>query len=179
HGGGSGGAGTSIGVYKGINVGKKGVIVVSVAYRLGVFGSLAHPQLTAEQGGHSGNYGLLDQIAGLQWVKRNIAGFGGDPNRVTIFGESAGGNSVSMLAASPLAKGLFERAISEGGGNFGPERQANEGGEYSDSLLTAEKRGTAFLAMLGVRSIGEARKRSAEDILKNSPPGFGWARPIF
>jgi para-nitrobenzyl esterase len=170
---------TSATTYNGTNLAKKGVIVVSVAYRLGAFGFLAHPQLTAEQGGHSGNYGLLDQIAGLQWVKRNIAGFGGDPNRVTIFGESAGGVSVSMLAASPLAKGLFQGAISESGGNFGPERQANEGGEYSDSLVTAEKKGMAILAKLGVHSIAEARKSSAEDILKNSPSDFAWAWPIF
>ena len=99
---------------------------MSVAYRLGAFGFLAHPELTAEQGGHSGNYGLLDQIAGLQWVKRNIAAFGGDPSRVTIFGESAGGISVSMLSASPLAKGLFRGAISESGGNFAPEHQTGD-----------------------------------------------------
>jgi para-nitrobenzyl esterase len=130
YGGGFTNGGTSIAGYNGANLAKKGVVVVSVAYRLGKLGFLSHPQLTAEQGGHSGNYGLLDQIAGLQWVKRNIAAFGGDPSRVTIFGESAGGISVSMLAASPLAKGLFQGAISESGGNFAPARQATEGGEY-------------------------------------------------
>jgi para-nitrobenzyl esterase len=172
--------GTSISMYDGKNFAKKGVVLVSVAYRLGAFGFLAHPELTAAQGGHSGNYGLLDQIAGLQWVKRNIGAFGGDPNRVTIFGESAGGIAVSMLSASPLAKGLFRGAISESGGNFGPERQAaNEGGENMDSLATAEKNGTAFLAKLGAASIADARKKSADDILKNSPPGLGTAWPIF
>jgi para-nitrobenzyl esterase len=172
--------GTSMSMYDGKNLAKKGVILVSVSYRLGAFGFMAHPELSREQGGHSGNYGLLDQIAGLQWVKRNIPAFGGDPSRVTIFGESAGGISVSMLSASPLAKGLFHGAISESGGNFGPERQAgNEGGENMDSLAAAEKNGTAFLTKLGAASIADARKKSAEEILKNSPPGLGTAWPIF
>jgi para-nitrobenzyl esterase len=172
--------GTSVSLYDGMNLAKKGVILVSVAYRLGALGFMAHPELTAEQGGHSGNYGLLDQIAGLQWVKRNIAAFGGDPSRVTIFGESAGGISVSMLSASPLAKGLFRGAISESGGNFGPERQTgNEGGENMDSLARAEKNGAAFLNKLGAASIAAARKKSADEILKNSPPGLGTAWPIF
>jgi para-nitrobenzyl esterase len=172
--------GTAMSTYNGANLAKKGVVLVSVAYRLGALGFMAHPELTAEQGGHSGNYGLLDQIAGLQWVKRNIAGFGGDPSRVTIFGESAGGIAVSMLSASPLAKGLFRGAISESGGNFGPERQMpDEGGANMDSLATAEKNGQAFLTKLGAGSIADARKRSAEEILKVSPAGLGGAWPIF
>jgi len=180
YGGGFTAGATSVGAYNGANLAKKGVVLVSIAYRLGAFGFMAHPELTAEQGGHSGNYGLLDQIAGLEWVKHNIAAFGGDPNRVTIFGESAGGISVSMLSASPLAKGLFRGAISESGGNFGPERQTpGEGGANVDSLATAEKNGKAFMAKLGAASIADARKRSAADILKNSPPGLGTAWPIF
>jgi para-nitrobenzyl esterase len=173
--------GTSIGQYDGMNFAKKGVILVSIAYRLGAFGFMATPELSAEQGGHSGNYGLLDQIAGLKWVKQNIAAFGGDPNRVTIFGESAGGISVSMLSASPLAKGLFQGAISESGGNFGPEKHGDdtEGGANMISLATAEKNGTAVLSKLGVKSIAEARKKSAEDVLKNSNTGLGGAWPIF
>ncbi len=171
--------GTSMSLYNGKNFAKKGVVLVSIAYRLGRFGFLAHPELSREQGGHSGNYGLLDQIAGLQWVKHNIAAFGGDPNRVTIFGESAGGIAVSMLSASPLAKGLFRGAISESGGNFAPVHQTGtEGGENMDSLATAEKSGTAFLAKLGAASIADARKLSAADILKNSPPGLGGSWPI-
>jgi para-nitrobenzyl esterase len=172
--------GTSFSAYDGANLAKKGVVLVSIAYRLGRFGFLAHPELTAEQGGHSGNYGLLDQIAGLQWVKRNIAAFGGDPNRVTIFGESAGGIAVSMLSASPLAKGLFQGAISESGGNFAPAHQAGgEGGENMDSLAMAEKNGKAYLAKLGAASIADARKKSAADVLKSSPPGLGGSWPIF
>jgi para-nitrobenzyl esterase len=164
---------TSLPLYDGANLAKKGVVVVSVAYRVGPFGFLAHPELTAEQGGHSGNYGLMDQIAGLQWVKRNIAAFGGDPRRVTIFGESAGGISVSMLAASPLAKGLFAGAISESGGSFGPPRVSNEGGENVPPLAVAEKHGAAFLSKLGASSLADARKLSADSILKGSPPGLG------
>jgi para-nitrobenzyl esterase len=164
---------TSMASYNGANLARKGVVVVSVAYRVGAFGFLAHPQLTAEQGGHSGNYGLLDQIAGLQWVGRNIAAFGGDPHRVTIFGESAGGISVSMLAASPLAKGLFQRAVSESGGSFAPARISNEGGENVPPLSVAEAGGVAFLSKVGASSIAEARKIPAESILKSLPPGLG------
>jgi para-nitrobenzyl esterase len=170
---------TSMAQYNGANLAKKGVLMVSVAYRLGAFGFMAHPALTAEQGGHSGNYGLLDQIAGLQWVKRNIAAFGGDPGRVTIFGESAGGIAVSMLAASPLAKGLFQGAISESGGNFAPEQRDNEGGENMHSLRRAEKEGAVLLSKLGAASISEARKKSSEEIMKASPPGLAGAWPIF
>ena len=98
------------------NLSKRGVVVVSMNYRLGIFGFFSHPDL-AKESGHdsSGNYGLLDQLAALQWVRKNIAAFGGDPDNVTIFGESAGSFSVSALVASPLAKGLFKRAIGESG----------------------------------------------------------------
>jgi para-nitrobenzyl esterase len=179
YGGGFTSGATSIPQYNGANLAKKGVVLVSVGYRLGQFGFLAHPELSAENGGHSGNYGLLDQIAGLEWVKRNIAAFGGDPNRVTIFGESAGGIAVSMLAASPLAKGLFERAISESGGSFAPARLASEGGENVPPLAVAERNGVAFLSKLGASTIADARKKSADDILKSSAPGLGGAWPNF
>src|SRR5262249_43692508 len=128
---------TSIAPFDGTHLAEKGVVLVSVAYRLGVFGFLAHPELDRESGKGSGNYGLHDLIAGLQWVKANIAKFGGDPGRVTIFGESAGGMAVSMLAASPAAKGLFHRAISESGGSFAPPRLANEGGQFVPTLKVA------------------------------------------
>jgi para-nitrobenzyl esterase len=174
YGGGFTGGATSYSLYDGANLAKKGVVVVSVAYRVGVFGFLAHPELTAEQGGHSGNYGLLDQIAGLEWVQHNIARFGGNPRRVTIFGESAGGISVSMLAASPLTKGLFEGAISESGGNFAPARTDGEGGENMISLATAEHNGVALLSRLGVSSIADARKMPAQVIMKAQGPGAWW-----
>jgi para-nitrobenzyl esterase len=93
---------------------RSGVVLVAISYRLNVFGFLAHPELSAESGhGVSGNYGFLDQLAALEWVRDNIAAFGGDPQNVTVFGESAGGTSVHVLLASPLSEGLFHRAISE------------------------------------------------------------------
>ncbi len=170
---------TSVSQYNGAKLASKGVVLVSVAYRVGELGFLAHPELTAEQHGHSGNYGLLDMIAGLKWVKQNIGAFGGDPGRVTIFGESAGGIAVSMLAASPLAKGLFQGAISESGGNFAPAQRDTEGGENMHTLARAEKDGTAFLAKLGAPSIADARKKSAAEILKAQPPGLITAWPDF
>jgi para-nitrobenzyl esterase len=106
--------------HNGARLAQKGAVVVTLNYRLGPFGFLAHPALAAESPHHAaGNYGILDQIAALQWVKRNITRFGGDPSRVTIFGESAGGMSVGSLIASPLAKGLFQRAIMESGTGVG------------------------------------------------------------
>jgi para-nitrobenzyl esterase len=106
--------------HNGARLAKKGAVVVTLNYRLGPFGFLAHPAFAAESPYHAaGNYGLLDQIAALRWVQRNIARFGGDPSRVTIFGESAGGFSVGSLIASPLAKGLFQRAILESGTGVG------------------------------------------------------------
>src|SRR5215475_3709928 len=108
-------------IYEGAELAKKGVVLVSINYRVWKFGFLAMPELSKESDHHvSGNYGLLDQIAALQWVKQNIAAFGGDPGNVTIFGQSAGSASVNFLMASPLAKGLFHRAIGESGGAFAP-----------------------------------------------------------
>jgi len=166
YGGGFTGGATSIPLYDGTNLARKGVLLVSIAYRLGPFGFLADSELTKESGRSSGNYGLLDQIAGLKWIQRNITAFGGDPHRVTIFGESAGGISVSMLAASPLANGLFEGAISESGGSFGSPRSGDEGGVNVPTLEIAERNGAAFLAALGASTIAEARKLPAERILK-------------
>jgi para-nitrobenzyl esterase len=166
YGGGFAGGATSYAVYDGTRLARKGVVLVSIAYRVGPFGFLAHPALTRESGRSSGNYGLLDQIAALKWVQRNIAAFGGDPHRVTIFGESAGGISVSMLAASPLANGLFEGVISESGGSFGPPKQDGEGGVTVPPLALAEQSGSAFLASLGVSSLAQARALPAATLLK-------------
>ena len=135
---------TSAPLYDGTKLAERGVVVVSIAYRVGPLGFLAHPELSREGAGSSGNFGLRDQIAGLRWVRENIAAFGGDPGRVTIFGESAGGISVSMLAASPLSKGLFHRAISQSGGSFAPPRFAQEGGQTVAPLATCRGRRRAL-----------------------------------
>jgi para-nitrobenzyl esterase len=165
YGGGFSQGSTAIPLYGGEQLARHGVIVVSIAYRVGPFGFMAHPALSAESDRHvSGNYGLLDQIAGLRWVKRNIAAFGGDPDRVTIFGESAGGISVSMLAASPQAAGLFAAVISESGGSFGPTRSPPQPGENVPTLQDAESDGAAFAGELGAHSATELRKLSAAAI---------------
>jgi para-nitrobenzyl esterase len=115
-------------------------------------------------------------IASLRWVKENIARFGGDPSRVTIFGESAGGIAVSMLAASPAAKGLFHRAISESGGSFAPLRAANEAGQNVPTLAAAETNGKKYLESLGANDIKAARALSAEQVHKGMGPGGGIGR---
>ena len=142
----------------GSELARKGVVLVSMNYRVGQMGFFAHPELSAENSeGVSGNYGILDQIAALEWVQENIAKFGGDPEKVTIFGESAGGISVSMLCASPLAKGLFRGAISQSGGSFGPAREDNYPGENMKTLEMAEKEGVKLAERLGVKSIADLR----------------------
>lgn len=160
---------TATPVYDGARLAKKGVVVVSVAYRVGPFGFLAHPELGTEGG--TGNFGLLDQIAGLEWVRDNIAAFGGDPACVTIFGESAGGVSVSMLAISPKARGLFHRAISQSGGSFTPPKRSNEGAQLIPTLEIAEKEGVEFLAKIKAKNITAARALSAKAILKGGSGG--------
>jgi para-nitrobenzyl esterase len=158
--------------YDGTAFAKQGVVLVSIAYRVGPFGFLADPALTREGRGSSGNYGLQDMIAGLEWVKQNIAQFGGDPSRVTIFGESAGGIAVSMLAASPAAKGLFQRAISESGGSFGPPLKGTEAGANVRTLADAEALGKGFLAKLGANDIAAARALPAAKIQAAMGPGL-------
>ena len=161
--------------YNGGKLAKKGVVLVSIAYRVGQLGFLAHPELSAENPNHvSGNYGILDQIAGLQWIRKNIAAFGGDPNKVTIFGESAGGISVSMLCASPLAKELFQGAISESGGSFGPTRAKTFPGENMKTLKQAEADGVAYTQKVGVLSIAELRKMEADKLPLGMGMGGGW-----
>lgn len=170
YGGGFSFGSTSEPVYNGKKLAKKGVVLVSIAYRVGQLGFLAHPELTAENPDHvSGNYGLLDMIAGLRWVQKNIGAFGGDPDKVTIFGESSGAISVSMLCASPLAKGLFHGAISQSGGSFGPTRPTTFPGENMKTLKQAEIDGEAFTQKAGVSSIAELRKIEADKL----PSGWG------
>ena len=160
--------------YNGESLALKGVVVVTINYRLGVFGFLAHPDLTRESGhDSSGNYGLLDQLAALQWVRRNIGAFGGDAQRVAIFGESAGSWSVNYLMATPLAKGLFQRAIGESGAVFGGVAK----------LADVERSGAKFAASIGADSMRALRAKSAEDVLQTAgqtpfPPSVdGWVFP--
>jgi para-nitrobenzyl esterase len=178
HGGGFIAGATAEQLYHGEHIAKKGVIVVTIGYRLGILGFLAHPGLSAENDRHvSGNYGLLDMIAALKWVQRNISAFGGDPKRVTIFGESAGGIAVSMLCASPLAKGLFHGAISQSGGSFGPVHADGGPGENMQSLADAERAGETWALKEGVSNVAEMR-RLAPDKLVTAGPGGGVAWPI-
>jgi para-nitrobenzyl esterase len=175
YGGGFNAGSTSEPTYSGEKLAKKGVVLVSIAYRVGQLGFLAHPELSAENANHvSGNYGLLDMIAGLAWIQKNIAAFGGDPKKVTIFGESAGGIAVSMLCASPLAKGLFQGAISESGGSFGPPRPTTFPGENLKRLHDAESAGEAYVKNAGFLSIADLRKIDAGKL----PPVRGLAWPI-
>lgn len=124
--------------YDGENFAQKGVVLVTINYRLGIFGFLSHPELTRESD-VKGNFGLLDMIKALEWVRRNIAAFGGDPGNVTIFGESAGSSAVNFLMASPLARGLFHRAIGQSGANFGRtstlDANEKEGRKAGESLV--------------------------------------------
>ena len=175
HGGGFVGGSTSIGMYDGAGYARKGVVLVSLAYRLGPYGFMAHPELSRESGHGSGTYGIQDLVAGLRWVRTNVAAFGGDPDNVTIFGHSAGSAAVSILAASPLSRGLFERVIAMSGSSFAPLVSSERGGFGMSipTLATAEAAGSAFLAKLGVAHIAEARKLSADTI--QSAMGGGMA----
>jgi para-nitrobenzyl esterase len=150
-------------------------VLVSIAYRVGQLGFLAHPELSKENPNHvSGNYGLLDMIAGLNWIQKNIAAFGGDPDKVTIFGESAGGIAVSMLCASPLAKGLFHGAISQSGGSFGPPRVTTYPGENLKRLQDAEAEGIQFAEKAGVSTIAEMRRIEADKLPSGWGMGSAW-----
>jgi para-nitrobenzyl esterase len=178
HGGGFVAGATAEQLYHGEHLAKKGVIVVSIGYRLGALGFLAHPALSAENDRHvSGNYGLLDMIAALQWVQRNISAFGGNPRRVTIFGESAGAIAVSMLCASPLARGLFHGAISQSGGSFGPIRSGGGPGENVQSLADAKRAGESWALKAGASSSAELRRLPPEKLL-TPMPGEGVAWPV-
>jgi para-nitrobenzyl esterase len=180
YGGGFSEGSTAVAVYDGAELAKTGIVVVSLNYRVGVFGFLAYPELTAESPHHSsGNYGLLDQVAALEWVKRNIHNFGGDPQRVTICGQSAGAFSVHALTASPLAKSLFQGAIAESGSSIV--------GLPTPTLAEAEKHGVAFADEHGAHSLKELRALSPEELmtqksqapmgLRFSPIIDGWFYP--
>ena len=157
YGGGLSSGSSNCAIYDGEEMAKKGVVFVSINYRVGVLGFMAHPELSKESGYNtSGNYGFLDQIAALKWIQKNISAFGGDPNNVTIAGQSAGSFSVNALVASPLAKGLFHKAIAQSGGLLSKLLVKN--------LVEAEKQGTAFMEKANVSSIVELRKKTAIEI---------------
>ncbi|QJD79409.1 carboxylesterase/lipase family protein [Spirosoma rhododendri] len=160
YGGGFGSGGSGVPIYDGEATAPKGIVFVSVNYRVGPFGFFAHPELTRESSNQaSGNYGLMDQIAALKWVQQNIARFGGDPANVTIAGQSAGSMSVNCLVASPLAKGLFTKAIAQSGARFATPYP---------SLREAEADGQKTAQALGASTLAELRALPAEALLKQS-----------
>ena len=167
--------------FNGASLAKKGVVLITINYRLGPLGYLAHPELTKEsEHGSSGNYGVLDQIAALQWVQRNIKSFGGDPDRVTIFGESAGAWSVNALHATPLAKGLFHRAIGESGALFAPMAHLDTS---PGEIPSAHAMGLNLAKACGAETLAELRQVPVEQLLENTrgfrnrPNVDGWVLP--
>jgi len=164
YGGGFGSGGAGAAIYDGEATAQKGVVFVSINYRVGPFGFFAHPELTKESGKNaSGNYGLMDQIAGLAWVKKNIAAFGGDPNNVTIAGQSAGSMSVNCLVASPIAKNLFKKAIAESGASIA---------RPMSTLRQAEESGLKVMQTLGASSLADLRAKPASEILQKGQGGM-------
>lgn len=172
HGGGYVEGSAAVPAYDGENLARRGVVVVTINYRLGAFGFLAHPELTREAG-QSGNYGLLDMVAALQWVQKNIAAFGGDAGNVTISGQSAGSGGVHNLVASPLAARLFHRAIAESGSSYTVPNAMR-----TRTLADAEKDGVKFAADVGASSLAELRAKSPEALMAKVSPGPGAFRPV-
>ena len=162
YGGGFVSGGGSCPIYDGESMADKGIVFLTINYRVGAFGFFSHPELSKESPYHaSGNYAILDQIAALKWVKKNIEAFGGDPNNVTIAGQSAGAMSVNALSASPLAKGYFHKIIAESGASVVKGRFGG-----SEKLESAEQRGVVNAKSAGAESLSDLRKISAADILK-------------
>src|SRR5688572_6689168 len=162
--------------YDGEALARKGVVFVTYNYRLGMFGFFSHPELTKESPDKaSGNYGMLDLLATLEWVQRNIAAFGGDPNRVTVMGESAGASLVACLVTSPRARGLFHRAIAQSTGCTGTSRIGNA----LTTLAEAEEQGRQQAATLGAPSLAALRALPADDIQRRGQGGRvivdGWS----
>lgn len=149
--------------FDGERIARRGVVFVSVNYRLNVFGFLAHPEITAENPENPANFGLLDQRAGMQWVKENIAAFGGDPDNVTVFGQSAGGGSTIAHLTSPMSKGLFSKVIPQSGGGLAPGFSSGQ-----MTLSDAEKYGKGFFDFIGVSGLDDARKIEARTLLEKA-----------
>jgi para-nitrobenzyl esterase len=163
HGGGYSGGGSSEPRHNGDFLPTKGVVLVTINYRLGVFGFLVTDELAKEGNGAAGNYGLLDMVAALRWVRNNIAAFGGNPDNVTIFGESAGSFAVSTLMASPMAQGLFHKAIGESGAAF-PSAMTLGGETVKDRAAIDGE----WVASLGVKSLAELRALPTDKILEGA-----------
>jgi para-nitrobenzyl esterase len=163
HGGGFSSGSGSVPIYDGAAFAARGVVMVTLNYRVGVFGFLAHPAFTAEAG-TSGNYGLMDQVEALKWIKANIAAFGGDPAKVTIAGQSAGAASVHELIAAPSAKGLFARAIAQSGSGMGLG---------TTPRAAAEVDGVRFASQAGAASLSDLRAMPAETLLAVRGEGGG------
>jgi len=165
-------------LFDGEHLARAGAVLVTVNFRLGRLGFLTHPDLSRESGrGASGNYGLLDQIAALGWIRENIAAFGGDPQRVTLFGQSTGSVSVSLLMASPLAKGLIHRAIGQSGARFASPSSSSAIAGGMQLLDSAERCGAEFVRTLGARSADELRSRPAAEIQLWRPESADPAAP--
>ncbi len=168
YGGGFSSGSGSVPIYDGEEMAKKGLVFLTINYRVGTFGFLAHPELTAESPNHaSGNYGLMDQVKALEWVQQNIQNFGGDPDNVTIAGQSAGAFSVNYLVGSPHTAGLIDRAIAESGGAVLNTNRLSR----NTSLEQAEEAGVKFAESLGASSIAELREMPADKILQARGPG--------
>jgi para-nitrobenzyl esterase len=163
--------------FDGERIARRGIVFVSVNYRVNVFGFLAHPELTTENpDAPCANWGILDQKAGIDWVRRNIANFGGDPNNITIFGQSAGGGSVQTHLASPMAEGSFQKAIIHSGGGLfitGPDKAGSiERGAHA--LEENEAQGKRFFDFIGVKSLAEARKIDAATLVRKNQEFHGF-----
>ena len=186
YGGGFMGGSSASASTSGTQFAKQGVVLVAANYRVGRFGFFAFPALSAERPDEpKGNYAYMDQIAALQWVKRNIAAFGGDPNNVTIFGFSAGGVSVHSLLVSPMAKGLFHKAIAESGGSRDSvltARPMNKDGVDPNYPVSAETIGKTFARSMGIEgtdaaALARLRALSADEVLRGAAePRPGAAR---
>lgn len=163
HGGGFQEGSINFDIYGGEQIAKKGVIYMGISYRVGIFGNLAHPELTKESGhSASGNWGMMDQVAGLKWIQRNIAAFGGDPNNVTIMGQSAGAMAITVLESAPSAKGLFAKVIALSGGYHGVA------GPHLETMTETEDKGVKLQQAMKSRDIAQMRTIPADQIVNTA-----------